>query len=202
MIAGISAVAALLLLCGCVLLALLLRARRKRRFDATLQHTQVTFFTHSPSRQNSRTHSPSRQNSRTHSQAAVMAELQNTLTGRRHTHRPPTHAQAADADADAAARIAISGGPSLRSLTASTTSTAQPPQRNASQARGGAGRPGDARAVHGAPPARPSHRPAPSRPRPAHYPEAVLRGDEQEEEEADEKMLEAGVGDSRGEVYV
>ena len=87
-----------------------------------------------------------------------MAELQNTLTGRRHTHRPPTHAQAADADADAAARIAISGGPS-------TTSTAQPPQWNARQA-------------------------------------AVLRGDEQEEEEADEKMLEAGVGDSRGEVYV
>ena len=52
-IAGISAGAALLLLCGCVLLALLLRARRKRRFDASLRHTQITFFTHSPSRQNS-----------------------------------------------------------------------------------------------------------------------------------------------------
>ena len=52
-IAGISAGAALLLLCGCVLLALLLRARRKRRFDASLRHTQVTFFTHSQSRQNS-----------------------------------------------------------------------------------------------------------------------------------------------------
>ena len=48
-IAGISAGAALLLLCG----ALLLRARRKRRFDASLRHTQVTFFTHSQSRQNS-----------------------------------------------------------------------------------------------------------------------------------------------------
>ena len=48
-IAGISAGAALLLLCG----ALLLRARRKRRFDASLRHTQMTFFTHSPSRQNS-----------------------------------------------------------------------------------------------------------------------------------------------------
>ena len=53
MIAGISAGAALLLLCGCVLLALLLRARRKRRFDASLRHTQVTFFTHSQARQNS-----------------------------------------------------------------------------------------------------------------------------------------------------
>ena len=52
-IAGISAGAALLLLCGCVLLALLLRARRKRRFDASLRHTQVTFFTHSQARQNS-----------------------------------------------------------------------------------------------------------------------------------------------------
>ena len=50
-IAGISAGAALL--CGCVLLALLLRARRKRRFDASLRHTQVTFFTHSQARQNS-----------------------------------------------------------------------------------------------------------------------------------------------------
>ena len=50
-IAGISAGAALL--CGCVLLALLLRARRKRRFDASLRHTQVTFFTHSQARHNS-----------------------------------------------------------------------------------------------------------------------------------------------------